>query len=118
MKRGSLAVLAEAKWVPLETIDLEIELIPGGMPDFMTARQLGLGAALDRQVCSNAFVGFRNYTEDDGTEIKNSLQARMELYRAPGIRMLINNALDNLNTEAILGEAEGEQGSPDSPSPS
>ena len=106
MKRGNLAKLNAERWEKLfDQSDIEVCLVPSGMPDLTTSKLLGVTSeSLDQQVCGQAFVNFRNYTEDDGTPVENTLANRLELYRTPILRRAINNTLENLNAELILGE--------------
>lgn len=106
MQRSSTRALAQPRWVRLFDHDeLEAELVPAGMPDLTGSRLWGITTEiLEREMCTRAFVGFRGF-EDDGRPIENSLEARIELYRVPAIRTAINNALQVLNNEILVGEA-------------
>jgi hypothetical protein len=107
MKRSVIAALAEPRWTRLfDELDLEVQLVPAGMPDFTSGKLLGVSSEhLDRQVCSKAFVDFRNYQDDDGTPIDNSMETRLELYQTPILRRGINNALEAMNGEIAMGES-------------
>ncbi len=112
MKRGDRNKLFEPRWERLfDQSDLEVQLVPGTMPDMTSGRLLGVTSVqLDRQVCTDAFTDFKNYTEDDGTPVKNTLEARLELFGTPVVKRAIINALETLNAELIVGEGNGASG--------
>ena len=107
MQRKAFLALREARWETLFTgHDLEVELVPANMPDLSTSKLLGVGNEhIAREICTNAFVGFRGYVDDDGQEIQNSLETRLELYGFPAVRKAIQNALEVRNYEVVTGES-------------
>ena len=106
MDRSSILKLRESRWVRLfDELDLEVELIPSEMPD-LSMTYLGVGLdQLAKEVCSRAFVNFKNY-EEDGKAVPNTLDARMELYGVPVLRARINTKLQEANAEVVTGEAD------------
>ena len=107
MERKAFLALRKPRWEKLFTdMDLEVELVPSNMPDFSTQKLLGAKIeAVSRQVCTDAFINFRGYTDDDGKDLDNTLDARLELYGFPVVGKAINNALEVRNYEVVTGES-------------
>ena len=106
MERKAFLALRKPRWEKLFTdMDLEVELVPSNMPDLTTAKLLGIKIdSLARDICTNAFISFRGYT-DDGKDIPNTFDSRLELYGFPVVGKAINNALEVRNYEVVTGES-------------
>ncbi len=99
MKRGSVLELRKEKWETIDGLDLEVCVVPGGIVDFVNQS--------DRLACTRFFVGFKNYTEEDGKAIEDNLANRMELFAVPYVQVQLKNIWARLNDEILLGEGSG-----------
>jgi hypothetical protein len=103
MQRSNLLVLKGKHWVGVEGDPLEVCIIPSA-----SAETGGLLFAPNdqraiRRVCSKLFVDFRGYYDGE-EEVKNTLDARVELFGWPPVREAIARECDRLNSEAAQGE--------------
>ena len=106
MKRCSVLKLNQEVWVsPIEGDPLEVAVVPAAAAD------LTWSASDPERFCTNAFVNFRGFTEDDGRPIANTLDERVKLFTQTG--NTIRRAIILKLTEAGEIQAEGE-GSADS----
>jgi hypothetical protein len=108
MKRGKILGLRELRWLPVvDGDDLEVAIVPSEITGMGAFAMLGAeDGAGSRDFCTRVFVNFRNYYEDDGTTpIKNSVEARLELYAWGLCRRAINEALIKAHSEIAEGEA-------------
>ena len=108
MDRRALVALNKPRWVRLfpERIadDLEVEIVPGKMPDMTLAQVLGkTPEAIKQDVCTNSFTNFRGYVED-GKSVDNTLPNRLEFYGFPPCRHWIDQRLQEANAEVVEGE--------------
>jgi len=107
MERKAFLALRNPRWEKLfSERDLEVEIVPSNMPDLTTAKLLGVNSDhIAREICTNAFINFRGYIDDDGkTPVENTLDNRLELYGFPVVRKAIQNALEVRNYETVVGE--------------
>jgi len=107
MKRSSVLKLRETVWKKaMDNDPLEIAVVPSGTGSVSSMAMFG-GAdeSAKREVCTKVFVDFRNYVEDDGTEIKNSIDARLELFATQPVRNAIIEAIGEANEGLAQGEA-------------
>ena len=115
MDRQTILTLRNPRWELLFDVknadgtlkcDIEVQLVPSEMPDLTSSKLLGqTSQMLEADICSKAFVDFKNFTED-GEAVPNTLDTRLELYRVPVFRQAINNALQAANNEVVLGEGD------------
>ncbi len=96
MKRGTVLKLRERSWHDVEGTDLEVCLVPGGVVDF--------AGSSDRTICRDFFVEFKNYTEDDGVAIENTLSNRIELLNVPHVNLSLRLLWLTSNEEVMQGE--------------
>lgn len=104
MKRKRVERLQTEHWFkPLEDDDLEVCVVPSA--GWLVFDE-GSGSAMSRQrdICIHAFVNFRNYVEDDGSEIKNSFKERVNLFSVPAVRFSIRAQLAELCAQEDAGE--------------
>lgn len=111
MDRKIFLALREPRWRDLfPGKDLRVLLVPASMPDLMTAKLLGItNERLERDLCTNAFIGFEGYNDDDGMPVENSLESRLELYSFPAARARINQLLEDENAAPVIGDEVGEE---------
>ncbi len=109
MNRGTIEKLLERRWVKLfPTTDTEVCLVPYGMPESAGGRYFVQNTdSSDKQFCEDAFVDFRNWNNDDGTPVPNTLDERLFFFRAPNVRRKITHLLEEMNLEIIKGEDSG-----------
>lgn len=108
MKRGRLHKLREPRWSKVTDDDpLEICIIPGAASSVNQLLLMGGGTsdAVKEEICTKVFVDYRGYTEDDGTEIPNSLESRMELYEWSLVRQKVNG--ESVQAQMEIAEGEG-----------
>ena len=111
MRRSSLSKLKEVKWVKVSDDDpLECGIIPSGATGLITPLLLSghmeLTEELKRRVCTRVFTELKGYTEDDGSPVENTIDARIEVYGSMLAFNAINNAVFEVNGEAAEGEAD------------
>lgn len=108
MKRKDLMALRNPRWETLFSSgnnELEVEIVPSEMPDLTTAKLLGVNNShIAKEICTNAFINFRGYINEDGSEVPNDLDARLELYSFPQVRKELQSLLEVRNFEAVAGE--------------
>ncbi len=107
MKREAIQALNQTKWVKLFEADpLEVALKPS-QARLLQHLFLGTRAAEKKaikQICQLAFTDFRGYFNGDGSEIPNSLQARVELFTTMEIGRRIQEELIECNELTAQGE--------------
>lgn len=105
MERKTLLALKEERWVELwDGRGVEVLLVPSNMPDLAMARLIGSAPErIARDICTNAFIDFRGYT-DDGNPVENTLENRLEFYSLPPCRDAINTQLELTNIRVLTGE--------------
>ncbi len=105
MNRGILEKLCAEHWVKLfDKSDLEVCLVPSGMPGMM-AEMLGVeNDSVARKVCTDAFTNFRNWENPDGTIPENTIEERLSIFSMPLVRQVMREKLQTLNQEITLGE--------------
>ena len=112
MKRGMVREANKPRWFTIlerAAGEMEVSLNLGQFPDTSMARSIGVFPdVLVKEVCRRGFVDFRQYQEDDGKPIENSLEERIELYSTSHVRDEINATvlLERMKMEAP--EAAGE----------
>ncbi len=107
MERKAFLALRNPRWEKLfPEVDLEVELVPSNMPDFTTSKLLGVeNVVISREICTNAFIDFRGYVDDDGNEIDGkNIDNRLELYSFPIVKRAIQQSLEVRNLEVVAGE--------------
>ena len=108
MKRGKVKALSEAVWLkPLDDDeDFEVAIVPSEALNIDTMNP-NVDPVLEMQrVCRRVFVDFRGYQEDDGKDVRNTLEARTELWRWSPVRDAIKNRLFELSQQALEGEGD------------
>jgi hypothetical protein len=115
MKKGIIRGLQEPHWLKPHANDpLEVCIIPA---QISVLSNIFEGDAMTRQVCTDVFVNFRGYFEDDGeTPISNTLENRMELYGWNEVRIRIATECRKIHDELVSGEGRDGSGSPVGPS--
>jgi hypothetical protein len=82
MKRSTVEKLSEVAWVQcVEGDPLEVGIVLSAA-NLVTRHLHGLGndSTRAREICTRAFVNFRGFTEDDGTEVPNTIENRLWLW--------------------------------------
>ena len=103
MRRSAIQKLKEPVWGTVDGTDLEI-LVNPSQAGILTEMMMSVDRRTDRKVCQKVFTDFKNYKEDDDSNIPNSLDARMELLMALAVRSKIVQMLSDFNDESLLGE--------------
>ena len=108
MKKKDLMRLRQPKWETLfdgTPAALEVRLVPSEMPPMMGGF-LGISTQqVVDQICERAWIDFRGLENGDGTPVVNTKEARLDLYTTvPNLRDALNNTLQALNNEIMLGE--------------
>ena len=105
MDRKQLLGLKEKHWVELwDGRDVEVCLVPAGMPDVTTAKLMGINPErLVRSICTDAFIDFKGYVEGD-KPVENTLENRIEFFGFPACRDAITMRLQLMNLEVLQGE--------------
>jgi hypothetical protein len=107
MRRSSVLGLRRPQWTEVSGADnLEIEVVPSAGTTILNLRHGCLTDEDKAHICRWVFVGFRGYTEDDGTEIPNSFEARRELCDVSLVFYAIQGKVAVAQNEATLGEAD------------
>ncbi len=105
MRRSSVLSLREERWVKVtETDDLEVRVVPSAYTAIASLRDDTPTDQQKADICRRVFVDFKNYTEDDGTPVKNSLAARLELIDAAVVFYAIQVELIDVHSEIAKGE--------------
>jgi len=107
MKRSKVLALRDPVWVPVEGTDLEVMVVPSAAAELGSVFFSPTEESSIRRVCTRVFTDFRNYTEDDGTAIPNSLAARIELFSVSRVRNAITTKCAEMQDEAVQGEGDG-----------
>jgi len=107
MKRSSVLKLREIVWGSVMQNDpTQIAVIPSGVGSVSSLGMLsGADESTKREVCKLVFVDFKNYHEDDGTAIANSIEARLELFNTQPVRNKIVELISEANEALAEGEA-------------
>jgi hypothetical protein len=122
MKRTDLLKLRLARWEKLfagTPAEIEVKIVPSEMPSMMGGF-LGISTAqiVDR-IVERAWIDFRGYEDEHGNPIPNTVDERRELYTTvPNFRDALNNTLQAVNNELMLGEDNSGSDSVTSESPS
>ena len=105
MKRSSVLKLKEPVWVePVEGDPLRVSIVPAEA-SMCALLWAGADEASLRTFCTDAFVGFRGFTEDDGKPVADTVDNRMDLMRVMPVRRKIVSSLQEL--AEIQAEGEG-----------
>ena len=106
MKRSVVQALAEKVWgEPIDGDPLRVAVVPANAGVMGELFSLSSDAGI-MAVCERVFVAFENYTEDDGAEVPNTLDARMELFRVLAVRRWVINTTREVNDNATMGESD------------
>ena len=121
MKRSKVLALGDQKWIkPLEGDSLEIAIVPAAVAEMSRLSSVtDNGGNVDSatvRVCQRLFVDFRNYEEDDGQPVRNTLRARLELFAIPPIQRAILLDVGESVIAVTEGNEEPGSDSPDTPS--
>jgi hypothetical protein len=109
MKRGAVAGLQKSIWVkPLKDDELELELVPSAGSRIIRSFDLQTDEFTDRVACDKVFVNFKNYFEDDGEVVPNTLENRLQLYGVMHIKEAIKAELINTHHKVVTGEDDAD----------
>ena len=105
MKRSSVLKLKEPVWVtPVVGDPLEVSIVPAEA-SMLALIWAGADEASQRTFCTDAFIGFRGYTEEDGKPVADTVENRMDLFGVMPVRRKIVTSLQEL--AEIQAEGEG-----------
>lgn len=106
MKRSSLLKLREPQWIKVIDNDpLEVKVVPSESRLLVNLLVSQTDDARE-EVCKRTFIDFKHYTNDDGTPVENTLEARLELLAWPPVFMRINTYCSQTQSEAAEGEGD------------
>ena len=106
MRRSSLSKLKEVTWGKVDNDPLEVGIVPSASGAVSALAMFGaFSEDAKREICKRVFVEFRNYTEDDGTPIQNTIEARMELFDWRPARDKVAELINQAHEGAAEGEA-------------
>ena len=120
MRQQDMMVLRRPRWEKLfdgTPAEIEVKIVPTEMPSMMGGF-IGISTTqiVDR-IVESAFVDFRGYEDKYGKPVPNSVETRRELYGFPNFRDALNNTLQAVNNEIMLGEGNSGSVSDTSVSP-
>ncbi len=108
MKRSAVSKLGDPVWFhPLPESDpgLEVAILPaaaGEIDNLVFAVQRD---QVVTRICQRLFVDFRGYLEDDGSPVRNDLDARLELFNVGPVGAAITSKAREMNEAVAKGEA-------------
>ncbi len=114
MKRSDLAQLTEQHWFDVEETrpsngdggdPVSIAVVAHGVGSLMSSQMIGYDAGVDR-MCSEVFVDFKGFIEDDGKPVANTLKARKFLYGVTAVQNAIHDEVAKIQQAAATGEAD------------
>jgi len=105
MKRSAVSKLSDpVTFKPLKDEELEVQLVPAAAGE---VDGLVFAAQRDQvvsRICQRSFIGFTGFYEDDGSDVRNTHAARVELFNVVPIGAAIVAKLRELNEAVALGE--------------
>ena len=104
MRRSSVLSLRAEREVQVGSSDLHVTVVPSAGTSLAGLRHGVLSDSDKMQLCQSVFVGFRNYTEDDGAAVENTQAARLELLDASAVFYTIQGAVMEAQAEIFEGE--------------
>ena len=106
MKRSKVQALSEPDWVPVSDLDdLEVQVLPAAGGDLASVfLSADTSPALRRSIVQSAIVGFRNYVDDDGKDLPNTLKHRNELCALAAVQIAVMAHLHQRQGDAFKGE--------------
>ena len=114
MRRSTVLALRNEKWLPISEVlddsgericDLEVCVIPSAGTTMPGIRQGALDERQKLAICASVFTNFRNYEDDDGKPIPNSLEARLELLEMSAVFYAVQAHVLEAQGAVIQGEA-------------
>ena len=106
MRRSSILGLRKEREVQVGDSDLYVTVVPSAGTNIASLRHSMLGDGDKLQLVQTVFVGFKGYTEDDGTAIDNSQTARLELLDSSGVFYAIQAEVMTAQGDIFEGEGD------------
>lgn len=108
MKRSRVLALTEAEYIKVHDLDgLEVQVRASAGGDLASVfLSNDSSPAMRRAIVQNAIVGFRGYTDDDGNDLPNTLQHRVELCDLTAVQIAVMAHLHQKQAEAFQGEGD------------
>ena len=111
MKREAVLRLKEKIWCEGVVDDLAVAIIPSSAAVTYMLLADPISERLHRQVCEQFFVDFRNWEDNDGNAIPNTLEARMEIWAlVTPARAAMAERVREIEAEVFAGEAVAASG--------
>lgn len=105
MKSSKVRKMNESVWLDVwRNDDFQVEIVPGRCGAEWTAAQVNQTADALRELARRAIVGFKGYQDDDGNELKNTLEHRMEIAEIPAVQFAILARVGRENAALVQGE--------------